>query len=182
MRAIADRSDFRFKSVPRLPVKREQLASARQWVTSLASPHNLDSAFRLISSCVSTIGHRGRVKESATLELGNCPGGSFPVPARDAECLFDTWTGSSPLSSAHLVSDTRYGELDGLELLLESARSPSGEPHHGADLGLLNPLQLSADVMTVHRLVPLLVHGKSVRLKLSVLCGATHRMSLCETC
>src|SRR5438552_2696372 len=99
---------------------------------------------------------RGRVKESATLELGNCPGGSFPVPARDAECLFDTWTGSSPLSPAHLVSDPRYGELDGLELLLESARSPSGEPHHGVDLGLLNPLQLAADVMTVHRLVPLL--------------------------
>src|SRR5256886_13782708 len=139
MRAIADRSDFRFKSVPRLPVKREQLASARQWVTSLASPHNLDSAFRLISSCVSTIGHRGRVKESATLELGNCPGGSFPVPARDAECLFDTCTASRPPSPALLTSDPPYGLPAGFALLLAPALSPRGVALHRVDPALLHP-------------------------------------------
>ena len=74
------------------------------------------------------------------------------------------WSGTDgPFSSPHLVSDPRYGRLDGLELLLESARSLNGQPLAGADIGLLNPLQLGDDITTVHHVllrVPLLVMGR----------------------
>jgi hypothetical protein len=55
------------------------------------------------------------------------------------------------LSPPHLVSDSRYGRLHGLHLLLKSGRPPTAKPLHGADLGPLNSLQLGPDIMGIHR-------------------------------
>jgi hypothetical protein len=88
------------------------------------------------------------------------------------------WSGTDgPFSSPHLVSDPRYGRLHGLDLLLKSGRSPTGEPLRGADLGMVNPLQLGADIMTVHHPSPgrtSVGDGKNVGLKFSALCDADH--------
>jgi hypothetical protein len=83
------------------------------------------------------------------------------------------------LASASRLGSPQYRQLDGLELLLESTRSPNGEPLRGADLGLLNPGQLGADNDSSSSSFEdtSVGDGKSVRLKLSVLCDADYTAS-----
>src|SRR5712675_870147 len=72
-----------------------------------------------------------------------------------ARCL-PSWSNHQRLPP-DVVSDSGYGRLHGMELLREADRAQAGEAFAGADVSVMDKLQLGFDIVTVVHLLLRLV-------------------------